>query len=207
VHDRSSNINPRHRKHGTFRPKLLQLVQSNDEDLVTRTTIEAFSLIPALPRSYKMTLSALDNLTKLKGIGPATASLLLSVAAPEMVPFFSDEVFRWCMWDEPGSPGGWKRKIKYNKIEYEGLLEKVVELRERLDIEAVDAEKVAWVLGKEGVDCGDGEEEDGEDAGEVAEEEQEVAVANEANKKSVKRKAADTKTPVEGTRKSARTKE
>ena len=159
-------------------------------------------------------MRGLDDLTKLKGIGPATASLLLSVATPEAVPFFSDELFKWSMWDETGSPAGWKRQIKYNKKEYEALLGKVRELRGRLGVRAMDAEKVAWVLGKEKLDCGDEEEEEGvgssEDAGKETEKtEVEVEVesaAKQTSKKGMKRKAADSKASTVGTRKSARTK-
>lgn len=58
------------------------------------------------------------------------------------------------MWDAPGSPGGWKRGIKYTAKEYEMLLKGVSELSERLGVRAVDMERVAWVLGKEKVDVG-----------------------------------------------------
>jgi hypothetical protein len=161
----------------------------------------------------------LKKLITLKGIGPATASLLLSVAAPDVVPFFSDELFKWCVWDEQGAPGGWKRKIKYNLKEYEMLLEKVDGLIERLGVRAVDVERVAWVLGKEGVDVdvdANADVEDGGAKGEL-EEEQEVVVESEpesveekAPKKVAnagkKRKASVSKPLAEGTRKSTRTK-
>ncbi|KAF1922057.1 hypothetical protein BDU57DRAFT_70503 [Ampelomyces quisqualis] len=135
-------------KHGTFRPKLLQLVQSNTPDSVQETTLAAFELLPDVTKALKV-------LTDLKGIGPATASLLLSVASPDKVPFFSDELFRWCMWNEPGAPKGWQRKIKYTAKEYESLLAEVRALRTRLGVRAVDAEKVAWALGKEAIDVDD----------------------------------------------------
>lgn len=108
------------------------------------------------PREGKGTLaSAVQLLTSLRGIGPATASLLLSVHNPDGVPFFSDELFRWVMWDEKdGGADKWKRKIKYNLKEYEELVKKVADLVGRLGVRAVDCEKVAWVLGKEGVDVG-----------------------------------------------------
>ena len=68
--------------------------------------------------------SALTTLTKLKGIGPATASLLLSTSDPENVPFFSDELFRWAFWeDKPGCR--WDRKISYSAKEYRELVAKV----------------------------------------------------------------------------------
>jgi Holliday junction resolvasome RuvABC DNA-binding subunit len=73
-----------HRKHGTFRPKLLQLVQSNPKDVVEETTKKAFGV------NKGDEMAAVKILTGLKGIGPATSSLLLSVSRREEVPFFSD---------------------------------------------------------------------------------------------------------------------
>ena len=143
------------RKHGTFRPTLMNLVKQNSTDTVQETTRSAFSE----PDPMK----AVKTLTALRGIGPATASLLLSVRQPNTVPFFSDELFRWSQWDVVGKKGagdGWDRKIKYNVGEYKALLESVGVLRERLGVWAVDAEKVAYVLGKEMANIngdGDGE--------------------------------------------------
>jgi hypothetical protein len=183
---------PRDRKHGTFRPKLLQLVQSNTAPAIESTTREAFTklrrthdaggAVADADGSPAAALDAIKVLTQLKGIGPATASLLLSVAAPASVPFFSDELFRWVMWGEGGKPGGWKTGIKYNVKEYREVVERVGLLRKRLGVRAVDAEKVAWVLGKEGVDVGfvDVEGEEGRD--------EEGVVEPKGDDKSTKRK-------------------
>ncbi|KAF2467134.1 uncharacterized protein BDR25DRAFT_395579 [Lindgomyces ingoldianus] len=140
-------------KHGVFRPKLLQLVQSNPPNLIQSTIRKAFKtlLSSSLKSPSPSPLPSLKILTEIKGIGPATASLLLSVYAPYEVPFFSDELLRWMMWDE-GS--GWKRKIAYSVKEYVGLVERVRRVRERLGVGAGDVEKVAWVLGREGADVG-----------------------------------------------------
>jgi hypothetical protein len=176
----------------------------------------------------------------LKGVGPATASLLLSVLRPAEIPFFSDELFRWSIWDDETSGGkdgkGWHRKIKYNVKEYEMMLDRVDKLRQRLRrgfgqrdplARAIDVERVAWVLGKEGIDVGVEEDvtrgKDGKNASAQADEQedeetQEVsAVTKEgdddekiiekpAAKKGTKRKAPEAKQPAEGTRKSTRTK-
>ncbi|KAK7223760.1 hypothetical protein V2G26_011763 [Clonostachys chloroleuca] len=78
-------------RHGKFRPTLMSLVSSNPNDFVNEIVQEATQL-------YKETKSipaSLAKWTKLKGIGPATASLLLSVHDPEHVIFFSDEAFYW----------------------------------------------------------------------------------------------------------------
>lgn len=99
---------------------------------------------------------ALKLLCTLRGVGPATASLLLSIHDPDEVPFFSDELFRWCLWeDKPGR--GWDRSIKYNVKEYAELTAAIAELRRRLQtssksVGATDCEKVAYVLGKTDVD-------------------------------------------------------
>jgi len=184
----------------------------------------------------------------LKGVGPATASLLLSVLRPAEIPFFSDELFRWSVWDdETGSAKdgkGWQRKIKYNVKEYEMMLDRVHELRKRLRrgfgqrdplARAIDLERVAWVLGKEGLDVSvqedETEEHEGNDADvqadpkaeedekekdEAQQEEiptvtkegsgDEATIAKPVAKKGTKRKASEAKPPVEGTRKSTRTK-
>ncbi len=93
-------------------------------------------------------------MTKLKGIGPATASLLLSTYDPVKVPFFSDELYRYLHFEDAKTKG-WDRKIKYTNREYKELFSKLQTLRSRLEkeskqqVSAVDIEKMAYVLGKE----------------------------------------------------------
>lgn len=102
-------------------------------------------------------------LTTLKGIGPATASLLLSTYAPDEIPFFSDELFRWVNWADPKVKGteGWERKIGYTAKEYSGLNEKVGNVRRQLEVGCRDLECVAWVLGKMKGDFEDVVDDDG----------------------------------------------
>lgn len=128
------------------------LLQQNPDETVESTTKEGFEAYSGNSESVK---TSLNILTKLRGIGPATASLLLSVYDPETAPFFSDELFRWSF-HEAGKGKGWDRDIKYNVKEYLQLFEKVQELRQRFrsehqrDIAAAEIEKVAYVLGKQG---------------------------------------------------------
>lgn len=215
------------RKHGTFRPKLLALVQSNDTETVLETTTKAFELYSS---SDESPLPALKVLTQLRGIGPATASLLLSVLVPKDVPFFSDELFRWSCWDEAGA-GGWKRSIKYTAKEYAMVVESVGVLRKRLgeEVHAVDVERVAWVLGKEGMDIdagitgeegsvqvkggGDGEVEASKSMVKIGERKRKIeddyvakAPPRKVSKKIAPRKANEISPPAVGTRRSARTK-
>lgn len=108
---------------------------------------------------------AISTLSKLKGIGPATASLLLSCYNPDQIPFFSDELFRWLHWqtDVGGNAkkrkskgmeddGNVNRKINYTAKEYASIFGKTTTLRERLckesgeTITAVDIEKAAYKI-------------------------------------------------------------
>lgn len=114
----------------------MNLVSSNDSSTVANIIEEAL-------KSYRNTSdasAAVDTLAKLKGVGPATASLLLSVHDSERVLFFSDEAFYWLCC------AGKKEAIKYNKKEYTALGERARELTERLGVRAVDLEKVAYVI-------------------------------------------------------------
>jgi hypothetical protein len=131
--------------HGTFRPSLKGLVQQNSEEFVEETTIAGFSA-----KSWN---DSLNILTKLKGIGPATAALLLSTSNPAELPFFSDEIFRWAFWQNK-TGDRWDRKIKYSLKEYRELKAKIDELRGRIGREAIEIERVAYVLGKREVDLG-----------------------------------------------------
>ena len=96
---------------------------------------------------------SMTTLSKLRGIGPATASLLLSSYDPVRIPFFSDEVYRYVLWEE-AKLKGWDRKINYTIKEYRALFERVAALRKRLEeasgeeVSAVHIEKAAYVLGK-----------------------------------------------------------
>ncbi|KAF2217391.1 hypothetical protein CERZMDRAFT_3738, partial [Cercospora zeae-maydis SCOH1-5] len=130
--------------HGTFRPKLKQLVQSNSPDLVRTATATAFAKYDGHRGSVQ---SCLTDLCVLSGIGPASASLLLSVAFPDSAPFFSDELFRWAFW-EPGKGKGWDRPIRYTPKEYLLLFDKVQQLRQQHGWAAMKVEKAAYVLGR-----------------------------------------------------------
>ena len=139
------------RAHGKYRPTLPALVASNPADLVKDTTQTAFTHYDSSDSRLSTHKRSIELLSSLKGIGPATAALLLSVHDQVTAPFFSDELFRWVCCD-----GDWKASIKYNKKEYEILWDEVDKLRVKLDksgeiTTAVDLEKAAWVYGKVGI--------------------------------------------------------
>lgn len=205
----------------------MHLVQSNPDSVVEETTRRAFAILDP-----KDPVPSLKILTELKGIGPATASLFLSALEEDEVPFFSDDLFRWVMWDvEVSEFGGWKRMSKYNVKEYETVVKELPRVKERLGVRAVDCEKVAWVLGKENADIDAGTQEgEAEGAEEIAEkakggkgkskkttstpqkpkEKKKDAnpskAADKANdpKRVAKRKADSAPSAVEGTRRSSR---
>ncbi|XP_076345292.1 uncharacterized protein LOC143244465 [Tachypleus tridentatus] len=69
---------------GKFRPRLIDLVRINTETAVKQTSKKAFRKLPNV-------ISAITALTTLKGVGPATASAILSAAYPEQVAYMADE--------------------------------------------------------------------------------------------------------------------
>ncbi|UNI23538.1 hypothetical protein JDV02_009356 [Purpureocillium takamizusanense] len=156
-------------RHGKFRPTLMSLVSSNPAPLVSSTISSALSAYrssssaspsPAGTSSDPSSAAAaaasaaLDALCKLRGIGPATASLLLSVHDPRRAPFFSDEAFLWlCAAGNPRAP------IKYSAKEYRGLAERAAEVATRLGVSALDLEKVAYVVMKRSDSSGAGPKE------------------------------------------------
>ena len=117
------------------------MVASNPEDKAQEVTKKAFASYAA-NADVKATVTIISEL---KGIGPATASLILAVHDPENVMFFSDEAYHWlCAPDSEAAPD-----LKYNAKEYEELYAKTKALIARLKVSPIDIEKVAYVLKRE----------------------------------------------------------
>jgi len=114
------------------------LVRSNSNEKAKSATAEAFELYAKDSSNLK---SVIEKLSELKGIGPATASLLLAVHDPENVIFFSDEAFQWLT-----SPS---KKPTYNFKEFDALFTKSKALIAKLKVSPIDIEKVAYVIMKE----------------------------------------------------------
>ncbi len=70
---------------GTWRQRNLVLVRSNSPDLVEKTSQEALSNTPDAKKPISI-------LSRLSGVGPATASAVAAAAAPDIYPFFDDLV-------------------------------------------------------------------------------------------------------------------
>ncbi|KAI7325123.1 hypothetical protein KC315_g8042 [Hortaea werneckii] len=151
--------------HGKFRPTLLKLVDSNDVMTVKTIAIEGYRILPptnTTAPSAENIRKVLDVFTRLKGVGAATATLLMASYDQTNIPFFSDEVYRWIHHDDApikpalkgGGASGWTREVRYTIKDYLDFYPKVQQLRERLNLEsngaqvtALDVEKVAYVLG------------------------------------------------------------
>ncbi|KAI1743441.1 hypothetical protein F4680DRAFT_375987 [Xylaria scruposa] len=125
-------------RHGKFRPTLMKLVSSNDGEAVKKIIQDAMAQYWLDSNVAKAT----EAIAKLKGVGPATASLLLSVHDPKRVIFFSDEAYWWLCC------GGQESPIKYNAKEYEQLNIAANKIAERLQVGATDIERVAYVVMK-----------------------------------------------------------
>ncbi|KAK5676047.1 hypothetical protein LTS10_011336 [Elasticomyces elasticus] len=138
--------------HGKFRAQLQKLIQQNEGVTVKSATIEAYRMpLDSIAEVQK----AMSTLSTLRGVGPATASLLLSVKDQANIPFFSDELYCWALW-KTGSSGGWSQEIKYSEKSYLELYPRVQELRERLKgddgepVSVLEIEKVAYALRAKG---------------------------------------------------------
>jgi hypothetical protein len=134
------------RTHGTFRPFLPALIRKNEPDAVKEITRTAFTAQAAesykdnsAPRLPPKLAEAISIVSKLQGVGPATAPLLCSIFDPENVPFFEDDLYEWLF---PKSD-----KLKYNLKEYQALFHATRKLQKRLGVMAAEIERVGFVIG------------------------------------------------------------
>jgi hypothetical protein len=132
--------------HGHNRPFLPAMIRKNDTKAVKEVTTAAAKDLNGF-RGDKDTVATkvLDTLCRLTGVGPATATLIVSVYAPDEIPFFSDEVYEWLIVPQ----GDVMPKLKYDKKEYLRLFDAVRQLRARPGLERLscsEIEKVAFVV-------------------------------------------------------------
>ncbi|KAI0462859.1 hypothetical protein LJB42_003662 [Komagataella kurtzmanii] len=131
---------------GKFRPTLRKLVSSNDETVVKQVTGRGYDTFIAYIQGKEEFLTSvkksLEEFCTLKGVGPATATLILSlfpsVGDKKVVPFFSDESFMYFN----------DIKIKYTLREYVDIyLPKVEAIGEEAGINDLSIiEKFTWTL-------------------------------------------------------------
>eukprot|EP01059_Diplonema_ambulator_P011521 TRINITY_DN21473_c0_g1_i1.p2 TRINITY_DN21473_c0_g1~~TRINITY_DN21473_c0_g1_i1.p2 ORF type:complete len:213 (+),score=75.93 TRINITY_DN21473_c0_g1_i1:1313-1951(+) len=114
---------------GQWRPKLMDLVRTNKAEDVSERCKAANRYL-----GDKEVRKALKEYSSLKGIGPATASLLLSLAC-DYCPFMSDEAYEASM----------GKKIKrYSEAEYLEYQAVVAAKATELDVSAAYVEKALW---------------------------------------------------------------
>ncbi|EHL02250.1 hypothetical protein M7I_1710 [Glarea lozoyensis 74030] len=122
-------------------PSLPKQVASNSDEKVHEACKDGFDHYAAHPDDIQAVIKKLT--APLKGIGPATASLLLAVHDPANVIFFSDEVYAWLV--GKGKSSG----ISYTAKEFEQIFTASTALAKRLDVSPIDIEKVAYAIIRE----------------------------------------------------------
>lgn len=136
-------------------------IKSNGDVSVINTTTSAFAQLPLEPTTEQI-LSAMKMVSKLNGVGPATASYVLAAYRPLAVPLFSDEGFRWALFQEAPDGNnngdgkkkknkgtGWDREITYTWKEFAYYLERMQSLAKDTALSVVELEMAAFVFGKE----------------------------------------------------------
>lgn len=127
------------------------MIRKNSAAAVSEATSAAAKTLSALTakstasQALETTMSAMTTVSTLSGVGPATASLVLAVFQPELVPFFQDELWAWCFPEKTGSG----TKLKYDRKEYEVLFRKCWDVKGRLGAQfpgMVVLEKASFVL-------------------------------------------------------------
>lgn len=142
------------RKKGKFRPTLKKLIAQNDEKDVLSITREGFSILieargtkPSKDEYKKLIKKSMTVLVKLRGVGPATASLLLSTLnkvtklAP---PFYSDEAAEYIF----GVNGENEIKLKYSMSEYIKWVDLMWDLNSDYEFDFTDLENGIWTIKK-----------------------------------------------------------
>ncbi|GLB35968.1 hypothetical protein LshimejAT787_0302560 [Lyophyllum shimeji] len=100
---------------GQNRPALRAMIRKNPDAQVKEVSERA--LAHSLEDGdWEEVQKAMDILCELKGVGPATASLLLSLLYPRTIPFFSDEATVNLL-----APPGGAKGIKYTAKTYKAL--------------------------------------------------------------------------------------
>ncbi|KAI8800195.1 hypothetical protein BJ742DRAFT_842504 [Cladochytrium replicatum] len=141
-------------KMGQFRPTLLKLVSSNLDAQVRTASAAAFRVLRSAFKSDSRTKNveedlravkcALKEITELKGVGPATASAILSAYTPEYIPFMSDEA----MLSIPAlfsKQNPTRKDLAYTPKAFEKFVSEIWNLNRSLpNLSAKDIERALW---------------------------------------------------------------
>ncbi|KAK4050611.1 hypothetical protein OIV83_003337 [Microbotryomycetes sp. JL201] len=126
---------------GKWRPRLEQLAASNPDSVVQSVTSQAITTLSkpsdeSSSPSLTTTLEAIQQLSTLKGIGPATASAISAAVSPDSIPFMSDELMHACF--------GKQTKIDYTSKAYEKLVKAVNDKIHNKQWTARELEQACW---------------------------------------------------------------
>ncbi|GMM28450.1 hypothetical protein DAMA08_011660 [Martiniozyma asiatica (nom. inval.)] len=121
---------------GKFRPALPKMIRGNNEELVINSTREAMGIVTKANDDIYKQLEGVKPLIAMRGVGPATAILILSLISD--LPFYGDEAFK-LLNPEYG-------KMKYTMKEYMDWLPKMILLSKRMKIELNTLECMLWYL-------------------------------------------------------------
>ena len=111
-------------KRGKFRPALVKYARDQDDEALREASKDALDILSAEKSAAcidaRQIMKALRKLTQLRGIGPATASAILS-AMDARVPFMSDEALIVCLGKREYTEKAYERLVqciqaKYNEI-------------------------------------------------------------------------------------------
>ncbi|KAK7057636.1 hypothetical protein R3P38DRAFT_1182068 [Favolaschia claudopus] len=119
---------------GKSRPTLLALIASNQETLVVKSTTTALKKVCDAGGDLDGALLGLPEACALKGVGAATASALLTLQPPHLLPFMSDEAASFF----ESSIG----KIKYTDAFYKKFAAAMIAGVRRLNVDS--EEEARW---------------------------------------------------------------
>lgn len=121
---------------GKMRP-LMRFIVALDEQEVVESTKEGLAMVPADDEAgldLEKLRQSVERISELKGVGPATASALLSRYNPRLFPFMSDEVLVVA-----GS-----RERKHTLKRYLELAEEVAAKARETGMAADEVERAIW---------------------------------------------------------------
>jgi hypothetical protein len=124
---------------GVYRPSLLKYARAQDASAILEASACVYTALAAGDCCFDNVKEAINMFTKLKGVGVATASVLLSAMCPN-VPFMSDELLRIVL----RQPAKFKYSMSEYKLCYEQAAQKAKFLGESWT--ACKVERVLFAL-------------------------------------------------------------
>jgi hypothetical protein len=109
---------------GKFRPALVKYAKDQDDAALRERSKEAYQILASVKDAECINtariMEALCKLTLLRGVGPATASAILSAIDPR-VPFMSDEALLVCLGKREYTEKAYRRLIECMQDKYKEI--------------------------------------------------------------------------------------